>query len=82
MSHASAMPSTWSVASEIIKEGGFGRTGLSKGLMATVARHSYWNMVYFAFYHSVKGYVPEPKVNLLSNFFLIITVSVQFCQLK
>jgi len=71
VSHSSVMPGTWSVASHIIKTGGFGADGLCKGLMATIARHAYWNMVYFAFYHTVKSYIPhheDGRVELARRF--------------
>lgn len=59
---AAQMPSTWAVTSKIVRESGLGLNGLNKGLSATVARNGIFNMVYFGFYHSVKGYIPESKV--------------------
>ncbi|KAG6453723.1 hypothetical protein O3G_MSEX008292, partial [Manduca sexta] len=56
---ASQVPSTWSVTRQIVREHGLGSRGLNKGLTATIARNGVFNMVYFGFYHSVKGYVPE-----------------------
>ncbi|KAF5282135.1 hypothetical protein FQR65_LT02832 [Abscondita terminalis] len=53
------IPSTWAVTRQIIKENGFGSRGLNKGVTATIARNGVFNMVYFGFYHSVKGYLPE-----------------------
>ena len=61
-----------SVATEIVKEDGFGRNGLlGKGITGTMARNGYFNMVkdgllesteqsqvYFGFYHTVKNWVP------------------------
>ncbi|KAG7302333.1 hypothetical protein JYU34_013833 [Plutella xylostella] len=58
---AAQMPSTWAVTSKIVRESGLGLNGLNKGLSATVARNGIFNMVYFGFYHSVKGYIPESK---------------------
>ncbi|XP_056648216.1 mitochondrial 2-oxodicarboxylate carrier [Diorhabda sublineata] len=52
-------PSTWTVTRTIINENGFGLKGLNKGLTATIARNSIFNMFYFGFYHSVKGLLPE-----------------------
>merc|ERR1712051_334333 len=59
-SHQSQAPSTWSVAREIIKEDGFGKNGLlGKGITATMGRHGFFNMVYFGFYHTAKGWLPS-----------------------
>ncbi|XP_031624008.1 mitochondrial 2-oxodicarboxylate carrier [Contarinia nasturtii] len=52
------IPSTFSVARNIIKTEGFGLQGLNKGLTATIARNGVFNMIYFGFYHSVKDYFP------------------------
>jgi hypothetical protein len=46
---------------------GIGLQGLNKGVTATIARNGVFNMVYFGFYHSVKGYLPEYKVLCLCN---------------
>lgn len=54
--------STFQVSREVIKEGGFGRRGLSKGLTATLGRHGVFNMVYFSFYHNMKHLAPKPQV--------------------
>lgn len=64
---ASQLPSTWSVTRQIVRENGLGSRGLNKGLTATIARNGVFNMVYFGFYHSVKGLVPEYEVFILSN---------------
>ncbi|KAM3958786.1 mitochondrial 2-oxodicarboxylate carrier isoform 1-T1 [Aphomia sociella] len=56
---ATQVPSTWSVTRKIVREHGLGSQGLNKGLTATIARNGIFNMVYFGFYHSVKGFVPE-----------------------
>ncbi|KAF5299607.1 hypothetical protein FQA39_LY11522 [Lamprigera yunnana] len=53
------LPSTWYVTRQIVKEHGLGLRGLNKGVTATIARNGVFNMVYFGFYHSVKGYLPE-----------------------
>lgn len=54
-------PSTIAVTKEIIRTQGLGLSGLNKGLTATIARNGVFNMVYFGFYHSVKGLVPQVK---------------------
>ncbi|XP_059045275.1 mitochondrial 2-oxodicarboxylate carrier [Achroia grisella] len=56
---AAQVPSTWSVTRQIVREHGVGSRGLNKGLTATIARNGVFNMVYFGFYHSVKGLIPE-----------------------
>lgn len=71
----SQLPSTWSVTREILREHGFGSRGLNKGLTATIARNGVFNMVYFGFYHSVKGYVPEYEV---SNIYAYAYLCSQF----
>ncbi|XP_049768872.1 mitochondrial 2-oxodicarboxylate carrier isoform X2 [Schistocerca cancellata] len=58
-SHLKETPSTWSVTKEIIRTQGLGLRGLNKGVTATIARNGVFNMVYFGFYHSVKGLLPE-----------------------
>lgn len=63
------LPTTWSVTRQIVREHGLGSKGLNKGLTATIARNGVFNMVYFGFYHSVKGYVPEYEVRKLSKLF-------------
>lgn len=57
------LPSTWVVTKEIVRTNGLGLRGLNKGVTATIARNGVFNMVYFGFYHSVKGYLPEYHVN-------------------
>ena len=57
-------PSTWAITKEIAKTQGLGLSGLNKGLSGTVARNGVFNMIYFGFYNSVKGYVPEVEVGL------------------
>jgi solute carrier family 25 (mitochondrial 2-oxodicarboxylate transporter), member 21 len=64
-SMAAQVPSTWAVTRQIVRENGLGSKGLNKGLTATIARNGVFNMVYFGFYHSVKGYIPENPVSLL-----------------
>lgn len=41
---------------------GLGLKGLNKGVTATIARNGVFNMVYFGFYHSVKGLFPQVQV--------------------
>ncbi|XP_071441880.1 mitochondrial 2-oxodicarboxylate carrier [Hetaerina americana] len=53
------LPSTWAVTKGIIDKQGFGSKGLNKGVTATMARNGVFNMVYFGFYHSVKGFLPQ-----------------------
>ncbi|KAK3921090.1 Mitochondrial 2-oxodicarboxylate carrier [Frankliniella fusca] len=60
-SQTTQSPSTWSVTREIVRTQGLGLNGLMKGLTATVARNGAFNMVYFGFYHSVKGLMPQVK---------------------
>lgn len=57
------VPSTWSVTRQIIEKNGFGFKGLNKGITATIGRNGIFNMVYFGFYHSVKGFLPQFEVN-------------------
>ena len=59
--------STYAVAREIIKEHGFGDRGMFKGLTSTLGRHGVFNMVYFGFYHNVKGIIPEQQVSKGQN---------------
>ena len=56
--------SALSIAKEIAATDGFGGRGLNKGLTSTLGRHGVFNMVYFGFYHNVKGLVPQPKVGV------------------
>ncbi|XP_053680870.1 mitochondrial 2-oxodicarboxylate carrier [Anopheles nili] len=55
------VPSTLAVTKQIINESGFGLNGLNRGLTATIGRNGVFNMIYFGFYHSVKGIIPEYK---------------------
>ncbi|KAJ9596392.1 hypothetical protein L9F63_012555 [Diploptera punctata] len=57
--HLKEIPSTWSVTKQIVATQGLGFRGLNKGVTATIARNGVFNMVYFGFYHSVKGLLPE-----------------------
>lgn len=59
------VPSTWSVTKQIVARDGI--LGLNKGVTATIGRNGTFNMVYFGFYHSVKGFLPEYKV-ILNNY--------------
>lgn len=63
--------STYKTAREIVRKDGFGLKGLNKGLTSTLGRNGVFNMVYFGFYHNVKGIVPEykdPGLDLLRRF--------------
>ncbi|KAF7287283.1 hypothetical protein GWI33_002098 [Rhynchophorus ferrugineus] len=53
------LPSTWAVTKQIVEKHGFGSRGLNKGVTATMGRNGVFNMIYFGFYHSVKGYLPK-----------------------
>ena len=55
--------STFATAREIMKEGGFGDRGLSKGLTSSLFRDGIFNMVYFSFYHNVKDIIPKSEVS-------------------
>ncbi|GJQ81499.1 hypothetical protein Trydic_g14654 [Trypoxylus dichotomus] len=61
MAKGNELPSTWAVTRQIVSDSGLGLRGLNKGITATIARNGAFNMVYFGFYHSVKGYLPEFK---------------------
>jgi len=82
-SHQSQAPSTWSVAREIVRKEGLGREGLlGKGITATMARNGYFNMVYFGFYHSVKGLVPpreDPGLEFLRKVLIGLTAGTLGC---
>lgn len=45
---------------------GFGLQGLNKGMFATMLRNGSFNSIYFGFYHSVKGIIPEQEVDIKS----------------
>ncbi|KAH3846405.1 hypothetical protein DPMN_088706, partial [Dreissena polymorpha] len=63
--------STMATAREIIKAHGFGSQGLGKGMTSTLGRNGVFNMVYFGFYHTVKGIIPEqpdPTMDVLRRF--------------
>lgn len=64
MAKGAEVPSTWHVTRKIVRENGLGLKGLNKGVTATIARNGAFNMVYFGFYHSVKGYLPEFHVRI------------------
>lgn len=68
-------PSTFAVTKEIIRKNGFGLNGLNKGLSATVMRNGVFNLVYFGFYHSVKGCIPVYKDSRL-NFLIKVKINV------
>jgi len=64
-------PSTITTFRTIIKNDGFGSRGINKGLTSTLGRHGVFNMVYFGFYHSVKGILPpieDPRKDLGRRF--------------
>ncbi|KAL3874916.1 hypothetical protein ACJMK2_037868 [Sinanodonta woodiana] len=58
-SRFSDQKSTYATAREIVAKDGLGFHGLNKGLTATLGRHGVFNMVYFGFYHNIKGIMPE-----------------------
>jgi hypothetical protein len=58
---------------------GIGLQGLNKGVTATIARNGVFNMVYFGFYHSVKGYLPEYKV--LCSYVIVFSMKFIVCEL-
>lgn len=65
--------STYATAREILREHGFSSQGLGKGITATLGRHGVFNMVYFSFYHNIKGLIPEAqdqKLELLRRFLI------------
>ncbi|XP_013401318.1 mitochondrial 2-oxodicarboxylate carrier [Lingula anatina] len=52
--------SAWHTFRDITAEHGYmSRSGIWKGLTATLGRHGVFNMVYFGFYHNVKEIVPS-----------------------
>ncbi|XP_018579636.1 mitochondrial 2-oxodicarboxylate carrier [Anoplophora glabripennis] len=65
------VPSTWSVTKQIVARDGI--IGLNKGVTATIGRNGTFNMVYFGFYHSVKGLLPEYK-EPLKEFFRKVSI--------
>ncbi|KAL5008111.1 hypothetical protein ScPMuIL_013692 [Solemya velum] len=68
--------STFASARAIVAKDGLGMKGLNKGLTATLGRHGVFNMIYFSFYHNVKGYIPEaesPKLEFLRRFAIGLT---------
>lgn len=69
------VPSTWSVTKEIIEKNGLGMKGLNKGVTATIGRNGVFNMVYFGFYHSVKGFLPEFEVNFVISSICTFSIS-------
>ncbi|XP_030745542.1 mitochondrial 2-oxodicarboxylate carrier [Sitophilus oryzae] len=58
------LPSTWVVTKQIVAKHGFGSRGLNKGVTATMGRNGVFNMIYFGFYHSVKGFLPKTEDHL------------------
>ncbi|KAH7714165.1 Protein R11.1, partial [Aphelenchoides avenae] len=59
--------STMATAREIVRQNGFGTTGIYRGLGATMYRQAVWNMVYFGVYHSIKHLIPDGKENPGAN---------------
>eukprot|EP00105_Crassostrea_gigas_P000152 XP_011411870.1 PREDICTED: mitochondrial 2-oxodicarboxylate carrier-like [Crassostrea gigas] len=57
--------STIATAREIIRNDGFGRRGLNKGLTSTLGRHGVFNMIYFGFYHNVRDLIPQAETHSL-----------------
>ncbi|XP_048737155.1 mitochondrial 2-oxodicarboxylate carrier-like isoform X2 [Ostrea edulis] len=55
--------STLATAREIIKNDGFGRRGMNKGLTSTLGRHGVFNMIYFGFYHNVRDLLPQAETH-------------------
>lgn len=76
MAKGAAVPSTWEVTRRIVQENGLGFRGLNKGVTATIARNGCFNMVYFGFYHSVKGLLPEFDVSIVSIQNIVIQITV------
>ncbi|XP_045164759.1 mitochondrial 2-oxodicarboxylate carrier-like [Mercenaria mercenaria] len=69
----SEQKSTYATAREILREHGFSSQGFGKGLTATLGRHGVFNMVYFGFYHNIKGMIPEAedqKLEILRRFLI------------
>ncbi|XP_071963115.1 mitochondrial 2-oxodicarboxylate carrier-like [Antedon mediterranea] len=68
--------SAWSMAKVIVHENGFGLSGLNKGLTSTLFRHGIFNMIYFSFYHNIKGYMKpyqDKKLEFLRKFMIGLT---------
>ena len=42
---------------KIVRQNGIGRSGLFRGLTATVCRDGLWNMLYFGIYHHSQQYI-------------------------
>jgi solute carrier family 25 (mitochondrial 2-oxodicarboxylate transporter), member 21 len=66
--------SSFQTAREIIKNDGFGLSGLNRGLTSTLGRHGIWNMIYFGFYHNIKVYIPKTEVTTQLSKILIIII--------
>jgi solute carrier family 25 2-oxodicarboxylate transporter 21 len=71
---SSEIPSTMTVAKQIVAKDGFGSRGLNRGLTATIGRNGVFNMIYFGFYHSVKNIVPEYKDSAAKEFMRKVTI--------
>lgn len=72
-----------SVAREIIKEDGLGKNGLlGKGITATMGRNGFFNMIYFGFYHTMKGWLPsasDPSLEFCRKVCLGLTAGTLGC---
>uniref|UniRef100_A0A5S6R0L4 Mitochondrial 2-oxodicarboxylate carrier n=1 Tax=Trichuris muris TaxID=70415 RepID=A0A5S6R0L4_TRIMR len=65
--------SSFQTARIIVAEGGFGTSGLNRGLTSCMIRNGVWNMIYFGLYHSAKLHLlneSELKRNLHYRFAL------------
>ncbi|XP_075233471.1 mitochondrial 2-oxodicarboxylate carrier isoform X2 [Lycorma delicatula] len=74
---AKEAPSSWAVTRQIIAAEGI--SGINKGLSATVARNGLYNMVYFGFNFSVRGWLPvleDPLQEFLKKFSVGFTSGV------
>ena len=56
------MPSTWRVTREIVRDYGYGTSGLLRGMNATVIRNTLFNGVYFGSYYNMKHFFVPPEV--------------------
>ena len=71
------------MAREIIKEDGFGKNGLlGKGITATMGRNGFFNMIYFGFYHTMRGWLPnasDPRLEFCRKVCLGLTAGTLGC---
>lgn len=61
--HVKELPSTWVIATRIVRNNGFGGQGLYRGIFATAIRNGVFNGIYFGLYHSLKGKLPHSTHN-------------------